>query len=69
MGKKSDKLLPVSIVAERLGVCKQSVYNSIISGFIPAIRVGAKAGIRIFESDLENFLQQRKTEYEEPAQE
>jgi predicted DNA-binding transcriptional regulator AlpA len=67
--KKKDKLLPVSIVADRLGLCKQSVYNLICTGDLSAVRIGPKCAIRILESDLRNFLDRRKEEYEEPSPE
>ena len=58
--EKKDKLLPVSIVAERLGVSTQSVYNLIVAADILAVWIGPRAGIRIYESELERFLSERK---------
>ena len=58
--EKKDKLLPVSIVAERLGVCAQSIYNLIVAGDLLAVRIGPIAGTRIYESEIERFLQARK---------
>ena len=62
--KKKDKLLPVSIVADRLGLCKQSVYNLICTGGLSAVRIGPKCAIRILESDLRNFIEKRTHEAE-----
>jgi excisionase family DNA binding protein len=60
--EKRDKLLPVSIVADRLGVCVQSIYNLIVADDISAVRIGPKAGIRIYESELQRFLKVREYE-------
>jgi excisionase family DNA binding protein len=58
--KTKDRLLPVSVVARKLNVCTQTVYNSIVAGDIRAVRVGPKCGIRIFESDLDEYLKGRE---------
>ena len=58
--EKRDKLLPVSIVADRLNLSSQSVYNLIVAGQISAVRIGPKAGIRIYESEIERFLKVRE---------
>jgi excisionase family DNA binding protein len=57
--KKPEKMLPVSTVAKRLAVSKQTVYNLILSGNLRAIRTGPAAGIRIYESSLDDFLEKR----------
>jgi len=57
---KKDKLLRVSTVAQRIGVCRQSVYNLIVSESLQAIRIGPRAGIRIYESEIERFLKVRE---------
>ena len=57
--EKTDKLLRVSIVARRLNVSRQTVYNLIISGGLVAIRTGPVAGIRVYESSLDDFLKER----------
>jgi excisionase family DNA binding protein len=58
--QKVDRLLPVSVVAKRLSVCTQTIYNAIIFGKLRAVRVGPKCGIRVFESDLDEYLKGRK---------
>lgn len=57
--EKPDKKLRVSTVARRLAVSKQTVYNLIMAGELAAIRTGPVAGIRIFESSLDDFLKKR----------
>jgi excisionase family DNA binding protein len=60
--QKTDKMLPVSTVAKRLSVSRQTIYNLILAGALEAIRTGPAAGIRIFESSLDDFLKKRKNE-------
>ncbi len=51
MKEKTDKLLSVSEVAERLGVIRQRVFQLIQSGRLPAVMVGSQYVIK--ESDLQ----------------
>jgi len=50
MKEKTDKLLSVSEVAERLGVIRQRVFQLIQSDRLPAVMVGSQYVIK--ESDL-----------------
>ncbi len=51
MKEKTDKLLSVSEVAERLGVIRQRVFQLIQSDRLPAVMVGSQYVIK--ESDLQ----------------
>ncbi len=51
MKEKTDKLLSVSEVAERLGVIRQRVFQLIQSGRLPAVMVGSQYVIK--ELDLQ----------------
>ena len=57
-----DRLLTVSEVAATMRVSNMTVYRLIRSGELPALRVGK--GYRIFESDLERFLEGRSVHVE-----
>jgi excisionase family DNA binding protein len=50
------KLLPISIVAERLGVSTETIYRMGRDGKISIIRIGAKKGYRITESEFLKYL-------------
>jgi excisionase family DNA binding protein len=57
-----DRLLPVSIVSRRLCVGTSTVYRLFEGGELPCVRVGAKKGYRVRESDLVAFLVRRGIE-------
>jgi len=58
MKEKTDKLLSVSEVAERLGVIRQRVFQLIQSDRLPAVMVGSQYVIK--ESDL-HLVEDRPT--------
>lgn len=51
-----DKVLTVMQVKERLNCSKAQVYNMITDGLLKSIKIGEKKGIRIKESDVDNFI-------------
>ena len=53
------KLIPVSVVAGRLGCSVSSVYRLISSGEITCFRVGPKKGYMIDQADLACYLARR----------
>jgi excisionase family DNA binding protein len=59
----TGQLFTVSEVASVMRVSNMTVYRLIKSGELPALRVGK--GYRIFETDLEAFLQGRSVRVEE----
>lgn len=59
----TGRLFTVAEVAEVMRVSNMTVYRLIRSGELPALRVGK--GYRIFESDLEAFLQGRSVHVED----
>jgi excisionase family DNA binding protein len=58
----TGRLFTVAEVAEVMRVSNMTVYRLIRSGELPALRVGK--GYRIFESDLERFLEGRSVHVE-----
>jgi len=54
------KLLTPKQAAERLGVCRASVWRYIRKGKLKAIKYTAR-NFRITEKDLNQFLKKRKT--------
>jgi excisionase family DNA binding protein len=52
-------VLSVKQVAERLGLCKMTVYRLIHAGKIPAVQVGKS--YRIEQADLMAYLRRSKT--------
>ena len=54
------KLLTIKQVAERLGVCRASVWRYIRKGKLKAIKYTAR-NFRISEKDLNQFLKKHKT--------
>lgn len=57
MNEESKELrLPVAEVARRLNCTRQHVYNLINAGELLAVRLGARMGIRVAESEVEKFL-------------
>jgi excisionase family DNA binding protein len=65
----NGKLLNIDQVAEYLGVHRDTVYNLIRSGRLPALQLGGrKAGWRITEDDLHNFVQTSKSANNRPSE-
>lgn len=62
MSNMQDRLLDVSVVAQKLKVSTQTVYRLMWGGHISFIKVGARKGYRIKEADLEAFLKKREEE-------
>ena len=58
----TGRLFTVAEVASVMRVSNMTVYRMIRSGELPALRVGK--GYRIFESDLERFLEGRSVHVE-----
>lgn len=52
-----EKLLPVSVVARRLGCSVSNVYNLIAAGRLVAMRRGVKKGYAVRERELARFVQ------------
>lgn len=55
----SEKLLPVSVVAARLGCSASNVYNLFARGELVCIRVGASKGYMVPEDELARFMARR----------
>jgi excisionase family DNA binding protein len=61
--KKIDKLLNVRQVAKRLAIDFPNVYRIIKAGLLPCVRIGLGRGvIRVKESDLEAYIEGRKSD-------
>jgi excisionase family DNA binding protein len=58
----TGRLFTVAEVAEVMRVSNMTVYRLIKSGELPALRVGK--GYRIFEADLQRFLEGRSVHVE-----
>jgi len=56
----SDKKLEVSVVSKRLGVSVSTIYRHLDAKNLKSVRVGLKAGIRIFESSVIAFEKSRE---------
>lgn len=54
------RVLTVQQVADRLQVNVETVRRLLRSGDLPGWRIGGRAGYRIFESHLEEFLDKRR---------
>jgi excisionase family DNA binding protein len=63
--KIPERLLDVSTAAKRLNCCSANVYNLIKNGNIVAVRVGRRAGLRISESSLLKFIDERRVDPDE----
>jgi excisionase family DNA binding protein len=63
--KISERFLDVSTAAKRLNCCSANVYNLIKSGDIVAVRIGRRAGLRIKESSLVKFIEERQVDPDE----
>jgi len=58
-----DEYYTLDQIAEKLQVSKRSVARWVAEGALPVIRLSAQAGsVRVAESDLKAFLQQRRTQ-------
>lgn len=55
----TDKLLPVSVVAKRLGCSVANVYRLIASGELVCVRTGVSKGYRVVAAELERFRERR----------
>lgn len=55
----SEKLLPVSVVAHRLGCSVSNVYRLIALGELVCIRIGASKGYKVPEDEVSRLLQSR----------
>ena len=52
----------VKEIARRLDCSISTVYGLLESGALPSIKIGANGGgIRVLESDLETFIESRRT--------
>lgn len=58
------RLLPVSIVAQRLGCSVANVYRLIEGGELVCLRTGASKGYKVPENELAAFLERRRIERE-----
>ena len=56
----SEKLLPVSVVAARLGCSVSNVYNLIAAGEMACVRVGASKGYKVPEREFAAFLERQR---------
>jgi len=56
-----SRLLKIEQVAERLGVCRESVWRYIRKGKLKAIKLSAR-NFRVAEKDLNYFLKKYKTQ-------
>ena len=61
---KSNRLLNVHHVANRLGCCNNTIYTLIQDGSLKAIRIGKRA-LRITEASLNEFLESREVDPED----
>jgi excisionase family DNA binding protein len=55
-----DRMLTVARIAERLGLCKMTIYRLINAGRLPAVRVGKS--YRISERDFKAYLRKVKVD-------
>ncbi len=55
---KEPELLRASLVAEKLGICRQSVYHLVACGELSAIRLGP-SGLRIFKQSVIEYLKRQ----------
>ncbi|MCG8587606.1 MAG: helix-turn-helix domain-containing protein [Pirellulales bacterium] len=62
-----EKLLTVAEVAECLAISKSLVYDLVSRGEIAYISVGRSKGYRFAQSDIETFIQQRRTQNQKPT--
>lgn len=55
-----DRLLDVSVVAQRLYVSTSTVYRLLWGGYIPFVKMGIKRGYKVRETDLNEFIRKRE---------
>ena len=60
-----DKLLSIEDVAEAVGLEYKTIYRLVRSGELPATRIGRV--YRVYQADLETFLEQQKQAVHEEA--
>ena len=60
-----DILLTVDEVSRRLGVHMDTIRRWIRRGELPAISLGGSTGYRIAKTDLDHFIQVRRTDYQQ----
>jgi excisionase family DNA binding protein len=53
-----EKLLTIREVAERLGVCRATVYAMVERGALPAVRIGS--AVRVHPADLQALVARRR---------
>ena len=58
------RLLPINVVAARLGCSVANVYKLIGSGQLVCLRTGVSKGYKVPEDELEAFIARRQAEYE-----
>jgi excisionase family DNA binding protein len=56
-----NQWLTVKQIAERLQVGEQTVNRWLRNGELAGVAFGGRTGYRVLESDLQQFLQERKT--------
>jgi len=56
----SERLLEVSVVAQRLGLAEKSVYALFNARQLSFIRVAVSKGYRVEESELNRFIESRR---------
>lgn len=54
------KMLTVADIAQRLGLCKMTIYRRIKAGELPAVRVGRS--YRVDEADFAAYLGRARTD-------
>ena len=57
---RTNRLLNIDQVRRRLNCSKSHVYNLIQSGELPAVTLGASKGKRVYESEVERYLERRQ---------
>ena len=58
---EEEQMLTVQKIAHRLDVHEQTVRRWLRSGELPGVLLGDKAGYRVREGDLKEFLRARET--------
>ncbi len=56
---RGDRLLNIDQVRRRLNCSKSHVYNLISSGELPAVTLGESKGKRVYEADIDQYLNDR----------
>ena len=63
MLKERGKPLDVERTAQILGKGKSTVYELLNTGELKGANLGAKKGVTIFESDINDFIERRMSEF------